>query len=121
MSERSDELEIKERNKKRERKTVLVDSVSDRLGNTHQAVKNAWKWQTKGAGAGKGYTPAYPCCLDGCNKRSRVHCYQCNKVYCFSLIDEKSGVNDGSPGMVIGATTSCFYKHVHQMRRKSRR
>jgi hypothetical protein len=119
--ESADEQQSIERNKKRERNTVLVDSVTDRLGNTHQAVKNPWKLQVKGSAAGKGYTPAYPCCLDGCNKRSRVHCYQCNKVYCFSLNDDKKSHIDGSTGMVIGDRMSCFYKHVHETRRKSRR
>jgi hypothetical protein len=51
--------------------------------------------------------PAYVCSMDGCKKVSRVHCYQCNKVFCFSLINDKesSGMG-GSSGMVTGDTDS---------------
>jgi hypothetical protein len=108
-------------NKNRNKQTVLLHSMVDRMGSTHQAVKNQWKVQKNGDRAGKGYTPAYVCSMDGCKKKSRVHCYQCNKVFCFSLVDDKESSMGGSTGMVTGDTDSCFVKHVHQVKRKSRR
>ncbi len=103
------------------KKSVLLHSMVDRMGCTHQAVKNQWKVQKNGDRAGKGYTPAYSCSMDGCNKKSRVHCYQCNKVFCFSLVDDKESSMGGRTGMVTGDTNSCFAKHVKQIKRKSRR
>ena len=120
-NDRSERLCESERinNNKRSREQVLVDSATDRMGNTHQAVKNPWKVQANGERVGKGYTPAYLCSMDGCEKVSRVHCYQCNKVFCFSLTNDKE--DNGSTDMLIGKKTSCFYKHVNQVRRKTNR
>jgi hypothetical protein len=115
----SNDSGIMSKSNKRGRNTMLVDSMVDRLGNVHQAVKNPWKLQVNGGRMGKGYTPAYPCCQSGCKKRSRVHCYQCNKVFCFRLINDVE--DKGSTGMIVGGKESCFSKHVHQIRRKSGR
>jgi hypothetical protein len=115
----SNDSGIMSKSNKRGRNTMLVDSMVDRLGNVHQAVKNPWKLQANGGRMGKGYTPSYPCCLNGCKKRSRVHCYQCNKVFCFRLINDAN--DKGSTGMIVGDKESCFSKHVHQIRRKSGR
>jgi hypothetical protein len=116
---RSDELDIMSKNKKRGMNTMLVDSMVDRMGNVHQAIKNPCKLQVNGGRMGKGYTPSYPCCLNGCKKRSRVHCYQCNKVFCFRLTNDVEG--NGSTGMIVSDNESCFSKHIHQIRRKSSR
>jgi hypothetical protein len=115
---RSDKLDVMSKKKKRGRNAMLVESMVDRLGNVHQAIKNPWKLQANGGGRmGKGYTPAYPCCLNRCKKRSRVHCYQCNKVFCFSSINDVEG--NGSAEMNVSDNESCFSKYVHQIRRKS--
>jgi hypothetical protein len=114
---RSDKLDVMSKKKKRGRNTMLVESMVDRLGNVHHAIKNPWKLQANGGRMGKGYTPAYPCCLDRCKKRSRVHCYQCNKVFCFSLINDVEG--NGSAEMNVSDNESCFSEYVHQIWRKS--
>jgi hypothetical protein len=119
--DRSDDSGIMSKSKKRGRNVMLLHSIVDRMGCTHQAIKNQWKIQKNGDRAGKGYMPAYNCCMDGCNKKSRVHCYQCNKVFCFSLVNDMESSMDGSTGMVTGDNASCFAKHVNQVRRKSRR
>ena len=122
-NDRGDESELIQR-KNNKRKHILptgllLDSCTDRLGNIHQAVKNPWKVQMNGGRAGKRYTPSYRCCMDGCSKMSRSHCYQCNKSYCFKLTDDNT--NDGMTGMVIASKASCFHKHVREIRRTSRR
>jgi hypothetical protein len=55
-------------NKNRSKQTVLLHSMVDRMGCTHQAVKNQWKIQKNGDRSGKGYMPAYVCSMDGCKK-----------------------------------------------------
>jgi len=50
---------------------VVLVSFRDRMGNLHEAKKYPWRWQ---ATNNKRYTPSRPCCLGGCNARSRVFC-----------------------------------------------
>ena len=93
---------------------VVLVSFRDRMGNLHEAKKYPWRWQ---ATNNRKYTPSRPCCIGGCDARSRVFCKQCKLPFCYKLAGHHNweGSDDGDDG------ESCFAKHVKDIKRKSGR
>jgi hypothetical protein len=94
-----------------ENDSLLVYSLTDRMGTTHHAMKFEKKVQKEGIGCGKAYTPSKSCSFHQCKRQTRVYCMSCNKTFCFSL------KNDNDEGVA----NSCFVKHVNEIKRRSSR